>query len=101
MQRSIIFKYFTICLALVLLSIAVLGAGIMAFATMYFKDESYQQLEACAQKGSQQITSALDGEDRLNPDLIGAASVEFELSGNGLSGRAVSGALQYRGPAHL
>ena len=49
MQRSIIFKYFTIYLALVLLSIAVLGAGIMAFATMYFKDENYQQLEVCAQ----------------------------------------------------
>ena len=85
MQRSIIFKYFTIYLALVLLSIAVLGAGIMAFATMYFKDENYQQLEVCAQKGSWQITQLLDENTVLDQDLVTdylsvmASSVSGEL----------------------
>ncbi len=92
MQRSIIFKYFTIYLALVLLSIAVLGAGIMAFATMYFKDENYQQLEVCAQKGSWQITQLLDENTVLDQDLVTdylsvmASSVSGELLLSDLDG---------------
>ncbi len=92
MQRSIIFKYFTIYLALVLLSIAVLGAGIMAFATMYFKDENYQQLEACAQKGSQQITRSLTENTQLDQRLVSdylsvmASSVSGELLVSDLDG---------------
>ena len=92
MQRSIIFKYFTIYLALVLLSIAVLGAGIMAFATMYFKDESYQQLEVCAQEGSQRISRSLTADAQLDQELVSdylavmASSVDGELLVSDLDG---------------
>lgn len=50
MKKSVFAKYFTICIAFILVSITFLGAMLMLFASQYFKDEKYRTLLDGAQK---------------------------------------------------
>ncbi len=44
MQKSIFAKYFSVCAAIIIISITVLGAVLLAFASQYFKNEKYTLL---------------------------------------------------------
>ncbi len=52
MKKSVFAKYFTICIAFILVSITFLGAMLMLFASQYFKDEKYRTLLDGAQKAA-------------------------------------------------
>lgn len=44
MQKTIFTKYFTMCATLIIVSITILGALFMAFASQYFKEDKYKLL---------------------------------------------------------
>ena len=45
MQKSLFAKYFSLCAAMVIISITVLGAVFLIFASQYFKNDKYRLLE--------------------------------------------------------
>ncbi len=44
MQKSIFAKYFSVCAAIIIISISILGAVLLAFASQYFRNEKYDLL---------------------------------------------------------
>ncbi|MBC8584568.1 sensor histidine kinase [Youxingia wuxianensis] len=53
MQKTLFSKYFALCSSIILLSITILGAVLLAFASQYFKQDKYRLLEYNAQKAVQ------------------------------------------------
>lgn len=52
MQKSIFTKYFSVCAALVIISVTILGAVFLIFASQYFKEDKYHLLESNAQRAA-------------------------------------------------
>lgn len=53
MQKSIFMKYFSVCAALVIICITVLGAVFLVFASQYFKEDKYSLLESNAERAAE------------------------------------------------
>lgn len=52
MQKSIFTKYFTVCATMIIISITILGAIFLVFASQYFKEDKYELLKANAQRAA-------------------------------------------------
>ena len=57
MQKTLFSKHFITIAAIILLSITILGAVLLAFASQYFKQDRYRLLEHNAQQAAE-LTSA-------------------------------------------
>ncbi|MEG2813004.1 MAG: HAMP domain-containing sensor histidine kinase [Oscillospiraceae bacterium] len=53
MQKSIFTKYFSVCATLIIVSISILGALFLVFASQYFKDDKYKLLLAYSQRAAE------------------------------------------------
>lgn len=49
MQKSIFSKYFTVCAALIIVSITILGAVFLVFASQYFKTDKLELMRRNAE----------------------------------------------------
>lgn len=70
MQKSIFTKYFSVCATLIIISISILGALFLVFASQYFKDDKYKLLLANSQRAAE-----VAQEDIINYGTIDGKSV--------------------------
>ena len=60
MRKTLFSKHFSMVAGIILLSITILGAVLLAFASQYFKQDRYKLLEHNAQQAQGEILSHLE-----------------------------------------
>ena len=69
MQKSLFAKYFSLCAAMVIISITILGAVFLIFASQYFKNDKYRLLETNTVRAADALQVYYE-EDRLLKDQL-------------------------------
>ena len=70
MQKSIFTKYFSVCATLVIVSITILGAVFLIFASQYFKNDKYKLLRSNAERASTMLQQYYQNDLSLNQELM-------------------------------
>lgn len=66
MHKSIFIKYFSVCAALVIASVVILGAIFLSFASQYFKEDKYELLQDNVVRAADVVESYYDQSSPLS-----------------------------------